>query len=241
MKYRNWLLTVSELMQYTRQRGQLGWCDAAAQNPLGGAGFAQAARQGAAQLRNIVRLTVCQWMRHGMPWRFDRVQLRRVRGQLLQVQTRVVVAERLQPLGVVDRRTGPDDDDVAAKMFKQVAEKVLNLIAREVLFVKPEVESEPLAFWTDRQATDDRDPGVVVAIADDGGLTHPRPGTPNGGNQHEARFVGKDDVRTQPRGVFFTRGQSLRFHGSIRTSSRSSARLSGFWQLKPKSCSRRAA
>lgn len=215
--------------------------DATAQYTLGGTSFSQAAKQSATELRNIVWLTVRQGMFRGMPRGFDRIEFRCVGGQFLQMQARVLVAELMQALPVVDRRTVPDDDDMAAKMFEQVPEKVLNLIARDVLRVKPEVEPKPPAFRADRQAADDRDPGVVVAVPDDRGLTHPRPGTPDGGDQHEARFVGKDDVRTQPRSVFFTRGQSLRFHCSIRASSRSSARLSGFWQLKPKSCSRRAA
>lgn len=157
------------------------------------------------------------------------------------MKSRVLVAERLQAFPVVDRGTVPDDDDVAAQMLEQVPEKVVHLIARDVLGVQPEVEPEPAALRADRQAADDRDAGMVVAVVDDGCLTDPRPGAPNGRYQHEARFVGKDDVRTQPRSVFFTRGQSLRFHSSMRASLRSSARLSGFWQLKPNSCSRRAA
>jgi hypothetical protein len=36
-------------------------------------------------------------------------------------------------------------------------------------------------------------------------------------------------VGTQPRSVFFTRGQCLRFHRSIFSSSRSKALRSGFW------------
>ncbi len=130
---------------------------------------------------------------------------------------------------------------MTAQMFEQVPEKVVHLVARDILGVQPEVKSEPLAFRADRQATDDRDAGMVVAVANSGCLTHPCQRAPDSGYQHEARFVGKDDVSTQPRSVFFTRGQSLRFHSSMRAWLRSRARLSDFWQLKPNSCSRRAA
>lgn len=229
-------------MQYLRQkRGQIGLRNTAAQYALGGAGFSQAAKQRAAELRNIVGLTVREWVLHGMPGGFDRVQFRCVGGEFLQMQSRVLVAELMQAFAIMDLRTVPDDDDMAAKMFEQVPEKVLNLIARDVLRVKPEVEPKPSALRTDRQTADDRDACVVVAVADDRSLPHLCPSTSDGGYQHEARFVDEDDVRTQPRSVFFTRGQSLRFHCSIRASSRSSARLSGFWQLKPNSCNRRAA
>jgi hypothetical protein len=43
-------------------------------------------------------------------------------------------------------------------------------------------------------------------------------------------------VRTQPRGVFFTRGQTVRFHSAIACSLRSAARRSGFWWLQPNWC-----
>lgn len=229
-------------MQYAGQkRGQIGLRDATAQHALRGTSCSQTLKQGTAELWNIVGLTVRQRLLHGMPCGFDRIEFGCVGGQLLQVQARVLVAELLQAFPMVDRRTVPDDDDVAAKMFEQVPEKVLNLIVRDVVRVKPEVESKPAAFRADRQRANNRDAGVIVTVADDRSLTHPCPGTPDRGYQHEARFVGEDDVRTQPRSVFFTRGQSLRFHCSIRASSRSSARLSGFWQLNPKSCSRRAA
>ena len=216
-------------------------CDATAQHTLRVASFSQTPKQGATELRNIVRLTVRERMLHGMPGGFDRIEFWCVGGQFLQMQARVSVAELMQSLPVVDRGTVPNDEHMAAQMFEQVPKKVLHLIVRDILRVKPEVEPDPMAFRTDRQTADDRDPGMVIAVADDRSLTHQCPGTPDGWNQHEAGFVGEDDVRTQPCSVFFTRGQSLRFHCSIRASSRSSARLSGFWQLKPKSCSRRAA
>jgi hypothetical protein len=40
----------------------------------------------------------------------------------------------------------------------------------------------------------------------------------------------------QPCGVFFTRGQTDRFHSAMVASSRSMARRSGFWWLQPIWC-----
>lgn len=102
-----------------------------------------------------------------MPRGFDWIEFRRVGGQLLQMQARVLVTKLMQALAVVDRGTVPYDDDMAAKMFEQVPEEVVDLVARDVLRVKPEVAPKPLALGTDRQATDDPDPGVIVAVADD--------------------------------------------------------------------------
>jgi hypothetical protein len=40
-------------------------------------------------------------------------------------------------------------------------------------------------------------------------------------------------VGRQPCGVFFTRGQTVRFHSAMAVSLRSTARRSGFWWLQP--------
>ena len=215
--------------------------EAAAQYALGGASLSQTSQQSATQLGNVVGLAVGERVLDGVPRGFDGVEFRCVGRQLLQMQARVLVTKLLQALAVVDRSTVPNDDDMATQVFEQVPKEIVHFVARDILRVQPEVEPEPPAFRTDRQAANDRDSRVIVAVANDRGVTDQTPGAPDGGDQHEARFVGKDDVRTQPRSVFFPRGQSLRFHCSIRASSRSSARLSGFWQLKPNSCSRRAA
>jgi len=215
--------------------------DAAAQYALRSTSLAQACKQGAAKFRDVVRATVGQRMFRGMPRGLDGIEFRRVGRQLLQVQPwPVSAAEVTEPLGMMDRRPIPDDKDMPTQMLEQVPKEVLYFIAGDVLRVEPEVEAQPTSLGADRQTTDHRDPGMVVAVVNDGGLPHRRPGPPDGRDQHEAGFVGEDDVRTQPRSVFFTLGQSLRFHWAMRASSRSSARRSGFWQLKPKSCSRRA-
>jgi hypothetical protein len=43
-------------------------------------------------------------------------------------------------------------------------------------------------------------------------------------------------VGCQPCGVFFTRGQTDRFHSAMAASLRSRARRSGFWWLQPIWC-----
>ena len=214
--------------------------DATAQHALRGAGLSQTQQQNMSQLPDVVGLTVSERMFRRMPGRLDRVEFGCVDWEFLQMQARILSAESIKTLSMVDPCAIPNDEDVAAQMFEQVPEKIFNLIARNVFRVEPEVEAESATLRANRQAANDRDPGVVVSVANDRSLADRCPGAPDGWNQHEARFIGEDAVRTQPRSVFFTRGQSLRFHCSMRASSRSSARRSGFWQLKPNSCSRRA-
>lgn len=73
---------------------------------------------------------------------------------------------------------------------------------------------------------------MAIAVKQDGGLPHRAPRFTDGGDQEEARLVDKDDVGHQPRGVFFTVGQTSRFQSAMARSSRSMARHSGFWWLQ---------
>ena len=217
--------------------------DAAAQISLGATQLVQTLEQVDAELLDVVRSSIGQWMFGVVPRGLNRVELRSVGGQALEMQTRIACAQGGQVgvrAGRVDRGTVPNYDDVPAKMAEQVPEKVVDLLVGDILRMQAEVQTQAFAFGAYGQATDDGDARVIVAVPNDGGLSNRRPGAPNGGNQHEAGFVGKDDMGTQPRSVFFTRGQSRRFHCSMRFSSRSMARRSGFWQLKPRSCRSRA-
>ena len=224
----------------SQKRGQFGLSDAAAQYALGGAGVAQAAQQGLGELVNIIGATIGERVLYGMPCGLDWVELRSISGEPLEVQPRILAAEVSQTLRVMDRGAVPNDDDVSAQVAQQVPEEILNLRLRDVLRVQAEIQSEPASLRADRQSADHRDAIAAVVMMENRSLPHLGPGAPHRGNHHEAGFIGKDDVGAQPRGGFFTRGQSFRLHSPIRASFRSSARRSGFWQLKSRSCSRRA-
>lgn len=68
----------------------------------------------------------------GMPRCFDGIELWRISRQLLQMQPGILAADGMQALGMMDRRTVPDHDDVTAQMPEQVPEKVLYLIVRDI-------------------------------------------------------------------------------------------------------------
>ena len=57
-----------------------------------------------------------------MPCRLDRIELGRIRGQFLQMEPRVSIADCIQALAMVYRGAAPDHDDVTAKMFEQIPE-----------------------------------------------------------------------------------------------------------------------
>ena len=108
-------------------------------------------------------------------------------------------------------------------------EEFTDLVVLDVLRVTPEVQADAPTLGRNGDARDHGDAIMPVAMMNDGRLTARSPGLPYRGDQEEARLIDKDDVGTQPRSVFFTRGQFLRFHRSIFSSSRSMALRSGFW------------
>lgn len=140
-----------------------------------------------------------------LPARLDRIELRGIGRRAFQVQARVACAQGRQirvRAGRVDGGAVPDHDDMSTKMLEQIPEKVVDFLMRNVLRIQAEVQAQAPAPGTDRQATDDGDTRTLVAMPHDGGLADRCPGTSDGGNQQEARFVGKDEVGTQPRSVF---------------------------------------
>lgn len=145
-------------------------------------------------------------------------------------------ADRLSPM---DRAVVPDQHHRSAQMSKQVTEEVADLRMLDVLGVQPEVKTQAPPTRTDREARDHRDAISALTMANERGVTARGPSPLNTWDQEEARFVDEDEVGTQPRGFFFMRGHASFFQRSIRSSSRSSARRSGFCTLHPKPWRRR--
>ena len=162
------------------------------------------------------------------PDRFIGIELRGVGRKQLQMEPRKPAADFSDPFSSMDAGVVPDHDDPPAEMAQEVAEKIAHLVVPDVLRVTLEVQADALATGSDGDSRDHRDAIVPVAMTEEGRLPARRPGLSHGGDQEEARLIDENDVGTQPRSVFFTRGQFLRFHRSIFSSSRSKALRSGF-------------
>ena len=218
---------------------RIGW-RAAAQSGLIGARLAQSFQQRAAEIVDVLSATVGERVRGGMPGGFDGVGLRGIGGEPLQIQPRVFAQQLAQGPRIVDGGAVPHHDHVAAQMAQQIRERIVDLLLRYILRMHPKVEPQSPSLGAHRQPANHRDASTTVIVANDRRLPDSCPGAPYWRNHHEAGFVAKDDVGTQPRNVFFTCGHRVRSHCSIFCSSRSSARRSGFWQLNPSSCNSRA-
>jgi len=122
----------------------------------------------------------------------------------------------------------PHDDKMTWDLIQEVTQKQGSFLGLNVVLVQLTVQSAMKPLRTDGDAGDCGDAVVTIAMAHDRRLTDRAPCLPNGRNQEETAFVGEDDVGCQPCGVFFTAGQTVRFHCSMSASFRSSARRSGF-------------
>lgn len=227
-------------MQCLRQkRGKVRLRDATPQGALRAADGDQTRKQVRFEVLDRVRATVGELALRQAPDPFIRVQLRCVGGEVLETQPWEVSAQRTEGWALVDVSTIPQDDHGTAQVTQELSEEGTDLRLPNVVEMQAEVESEPAALRTDRDSRDHGDPIVALPEPHDRGLTARGPGSADAGDEQEAGFVYEDEVGTQPRGVFFTRGQSFRFQRAIASSSRWRARLSGFCAVQPSWCRRR--
>jgi len=117
-----------------------------------------------------------------------------------------------------------------------MAEKDGYFFVLDIVLIQLAVERTTKAFRAEGDTRDGRDPVMAITMRQNRGLPYRAPGFADRRDQEEARFVDKDEVGRQPCGVFFTRGQTDRFHSAIAASFRSRARRSGFWWLQPSWC-----
>lgn len=160
---------------------------------------------------------------------FVGVELRGVGRKAFEMQPRKPATDFSNPFSFVNAGVVPDHDDVPAEVAQQVPEELADLVVPDVLGVALEVQADAPTPGCKGDARDHGDAIVPVAMMKDGRLAARSPGLSHRGDQEEARLVDEDDVGTQPRSVFFTLGQVRRFQRSMASSSRSSARRSGFW------------
>jgi len=164
-----------------------------------------------------------------LPDAFVGIQFGSVCGQRDQMKPAGARQERLNRVAAVDGPVVQEYEDVPADVAEEIAQEDDHGLALDVVVVEVAVQDTMKPPGAHGDAGDGGDPIVTLAMPYDGRLADGTPGLANRGNQEEAGFVDKDEVGRQPRGVFFTAGQTARFHSAMAASSRSMARRSGFW------------
>ncbi len=134
------------------------------------------------------------------------IQLRGVRGETLQAQTRMLAEQLIQGLTFMSGRVVQQHHHRAAQVAKQMAEEDAHLLLPDVVEPKLVIEAEMLSLGTDGNSRDDGDSLAAIAMAQDRSLASRGPGLDHVGDQQEPGFIDEDEVGAQPRSVFFTRG-----------------------------------
>ena len=121
----------------------------------------------------------------------------------------------------------PQNKNFPAHMPLEMAQKLDHLEAFDATGVNLEVEAPP------RQTADNREAFPIERLLQYRCLSARSPGARPRGACAQPAFVDEDDRSPLLAGLFFNAGQAVRFQRRIAGSSRSTARRSGRWQLKP--------
>lgn len=168
------------------------------------------------------------------PHVFHRIELRGVGRQALHSQVslgRFDIAPN--QCAAVDRGSIPENHDFAREMPLEMAQERDDLRALDAPGVDLEIKAPQ------GQAADDRKAFPVEGLLQEGRLPARGPGAGARGPGAQPAFVNEDNGPAFFAGLFFKAGQTVRFHCAMAFSSRSMARRSGRWQLKPLAPSKR--
>lgn len=135
----------------------------------------------------------------------------------------------------MNRAAIPEQVDPAAEVTQEVTEEHLDIETCEVVGPTPEVERHAPALRRHREPAANREPIVAVPVTDAWRLASGRPGPADIRDEEKPAFIDEHEMGAARR--FFIRGQSCCIHRAMATSSRSTARRSGFWQLHPNAVS----
>ena len=144
--------------------------------------------------------------------------------------------ELVDRVALVNLAVVEQGDDVSAEMAQDVFEERADHFAVDVRVEQLAVQPRATPLRADGDPGDGRDPVVAVEVMEDRRPPARTPRPAHRRDQEKARFVEEKEIGPQPCGVFFRRGQTVRFHRAIASSSRSTARRSGFWGVHPNSC-----
>ncbi len=219
-------------MQWLRQKKRkLRFHDAAQQFGWRASDAVNRANDAFHQLIDILWAAVGECPFGQGPNSFIRVKFRSVGREMFDGEPRVSREELPEGPALVRGGVIQENNEGAAELPQQLAQKQADFFLTDVVVEEEVVEAQAVSLGAQRDAGNDGDfiPAPLPIMEE--GSRAPRCPSPNHqGSQQKAAFIGKNYVGAQPRGVFFTRGQSFRFQRSMASSSRSRARPSGFWR-----------
>ena len=190
---------------------------------------AQRGGGGQAQFPSLGRQKVANLMRFEMATNIlGRVEFRRISRQSFDddafAGARDVI---LHQQAAVDRGAIPEDEELAGQVPLEMTEKLDDLRTLDAALVNLKVKPP------EGQAADDRKAPPIEGLMQHRRLAAQRPGADMRWPRAQTAFIDEDDGSLLLTGFFFKAGHSTRRQRRMARSSRSMARRSGRWQLKP--------
>ena len=188
----------------------------------------------------------CNHIGHGVHFRvspdvLNGVEFGGIGWKIADMKTPMLFAQLMDLDSSVRRKAVPDDDDRARQFLQEILEEGLHGVRVDIgAGMQAEVKTEATSAGQYAQGGNDGDLFVRTgSLIQQRGLPLWAPCAPDERRHHQAAFVDEDEVSLQAGGFFLMRGQSSFTHCAILSSSRSTARRSGFWGLHPRLCRRR--
>ena len=162
------------------------------------------------------------------PHILDRIEFRRVSRKAFQDDAPVGGGDVIfDQQTAMDRRAVPKDQNFARDVPLQMPEKLNDLRAFDTALVDLKVKSPQ------RQPANDGKAFPVEGLVQHRRLSARRPSADACRTCAQPAFIDEDDGSPLPASLFFKAGHSTRCQRRMAFSSRSTARRSGLWQLKP--------
>src|SRR5579863_7145075 len=158
----------------------------------------------------------------------NRIEFRGIDRQIVQRQAASLAGDKFSDqVAAMNLGTIPDYQQSARQMTQQMGKELHHLRGADGALVKPEMEVPP------RDAGDGREHLPVEMILQHRGLSARRPGAHPMGPLAQPALVDEDDGAPLAACFFLSCGQRTRCQYRMASSSRSSARPVGRWQLQP--------
>src|SRR5258706_4699492 len=195
------------------------------------------AAQGLAKSRQVRTADIAEFPSlEIVPQPFDRIELRRIAGQLLQMQPsgRPPSQELLDGLAPMNRRAIPDQEQLAGDLPQEHPQETDN-VRRVIALLLGLQEQPPIG----GEAADRRQMVMGQRHPQDRGVAPRGPGPHGHGQQVEAGLVYPDDRPPLVIRFFLRAGQRACHQRAMASSSRWAARSTGRWTLCSRRCSSR--
>ena len=137
-----------------------------------------------------------------VPCRFDRIEFRGILRKEFRLQARVVQEHLSNDRPLMDLALVPHQDDRPGHMLQEAPQDRPHVDGLEVLVLKRDIDTDPLADRADGKDSQRRDAVVPVVVVDHRRFALGPPGSPARGDEQKAAFIQEGQMGPKSSRVF---------------------------------------